>query len=53
MTQIAVDSFHTSDEAEEMIFRSKEVYDGAIPSGNSVTAMNLLKTCKDNRRYEI
>ncbi|WP_321428990.1 thioredoxin domain-containing protein [uncultured Methanolobus sp.] len=38
--------FHTSDEAEEMIFRSKGVYDGAIPSGNSVTAMNLLRLAK-------
>ncbi len=38
--------FHTSDEAEELIFRSKEVYDGAIPSGNSICIMNLLNLAK-------
>jgi uncharacterized protein YyaL (SSP411 family) len=44
--------FHTSDEGEKLIFSSKEVYDGAIPSGNSVCIMNLLKLAKitgDNR----
>ncbi|WP_406659687.1 thioredoxin domain-containing protein [Methanolobus sp. ZRKC3] len=35
--------FHTRDDAEELIFRNKEIYDGAIPSGNSVAALNLLQ----------
>lgn len=34
--------FQTEDASEEMIVRLKEVYDGAMPSGNSVMAMNLL-----------
>lgn len=35
--------FHTSKDSEALLFRSKEVYDGAIPSGNSVSVMNLLR----------
>jgi hypothetical protein len=45
--------FHTSDKAEEMIFRSKGVYDGAIPSGNSVTIMNLLRLAKITGNTEL
>jgi len=35
--------FHTRDDSEKLIFRNKEVYDGATPSGNSVAALNLLQ----------
>lgn len=34
--------YQTEDSSGEMIVRLKEVYDGAIPSGNSVMAMNLV-----------
>ena len=34
--------FYGSD-VEELILRPKEIYDGAIPSANSITAMNLLR----------
>jgi uncharacterized protein YyaL (SSP411 family) len=34
--------FFTTD-GEEIITRKKEIYDGAIPSGNSVSLLNLLK----------
>jgi hypothetical protein len=35
--------FFTPDDGEELLMRQKEVYDGAIPSGNSVAALNLLR----------
>jgi uncharacterized protein YyaL (SSP411 family) len=35
--------YFTSHDAEELISRQKEVYDGAIPSGNSVAMLNLLR----------
>jgi uncharacterized protein YyaL (SSP411 family) len=35
--------FFSADDAEGMLVRTKELYDGAIPSGNSVAMLNLLR----------
>jgi len=35
--------FFTADDGEDLPVRTKEVYDGAIPSGNSVAMLNLLR----------
>ncbi len=35
--------FFTSDDAEELLVRQKEAYDGAMPSGNSVAMANLVR----------
>ncbi|HHX57368.1 MAG TPA: thioredoxin domain-containing protein [Clostridiales bacterium] len=52
LTQKAIDSFYDVDnggfylygsENEQLIVKPKEVYDSAIPSGNSVMCYNLLK----------
>ena len=38
--------FITPDDGEEIIFRKKDIYDGAIPSGNSVAMLNLLRLAR-------
>ena len=38
--------FFTSDIAEELLVRSKEIYDGAIPSGNSVSTNNFIRLAR-------
>ncbi|MHA1270830.1 MAG: thioredoxin domain-containing protein [Candidatus Helarchaeota archaeon] len=42
------------DDGEELLVRQKEIYDGAIPSGNSVAMLNLLRLSKItmNNNYE-
>lgn len=35
--------FYTADDHETLIVRTKDASDGAVPSGNSVQAMNLLR----------
>jgi len=35
--------FFTAEDNEELLTRQKEIYDGAIPSGNSVAMLNLLR----------
>ncbi|MHB1654044.1 MAG: thioredoxin domain-containing protein [Desulfitobacteriaceae bacterium] len=38
--------FLTGSDAEELLFRPKEFYDGALPSGNSVSTLNLLRLAR-------
>ena len=38
--------FLTADDGEKLLVRSKEIYDGAIPSGNSVAALNLVRLAR-------
>ena len=35
--------FFTAHDAEDLLFRAKEIYDGALPSGNSLAALNLIR----------
>ncbi len=35
--------YFTADDAEKLLVRQKDIYDGALPSGNSVAALNLLR----------
>jgi len=35
--------YFTAVDAEKLLFRQKEAYDGAIPSGNSYAALNLIR----------
>ena len=35
--------YFTADDAEELLIREKEIYDGAIPSGNSVAMLNSIR----------
>jgi uncharacterized protein YyaL (SSP411 family) len=35
--------FFTADDSEELLVRQKEIYDGALPSGNAVAFLNLLR----------
>ncbi len=38
--------YFTADDAENILIRKKELYDGAIPSGNSVAMLNLTRLGK-------
>ena len=45
--------FFYGDDAEQLIIRPKEVYDGAVPSGNSVAALNFLRLSHLTGRVEL
>jgi uncharacterized protein YyaL (SSP411 family) len=38
--------FFTPDNGEELLIRQKDAYDGAVPSGNSVAMLNLLRLAR-------
>ncbi|NGP89339.1 thioredoxin domain-containing protein [Fodinibius halophilus] len=46
--------YFTSEEGEELLGRKKEIYDGAMPSSNSVAMLNLLRLGRltGNTRWE-
>jgi len=45
--------FLTAEDGEPLLVRPKEVYDGAIPSGNSVAALVLLRLARLTGRMEL
>jgi len=45
--------FMTAADAEALIVRPKELYDGAIPSGNSVQLLNLIRLARLTGRQEL
>ncbi|MHB8580635.1 MAG: thioredoxin domain-containing protein [Ignavibacteriaceae bacterium] len=46
--------FFTGIGSEELLLRQKEIYDGAVPSGNSIAVLNLLKLGRftGNNKYD-
>ncbi len=38
--------FFSADDAEGMLIRKKEIYDGAVPSGNSAAILNILRLAR-------
>jgi uncharacterized protein YyaL (SSP411 family) len=45
--------FFSADDSEAMLLRKKEFYDGAIPSGNSIAMLNLLRLMHLSGRSEL
>ena len=45
--------YSTADDSEKLLVRHKEIYDGAIPSGNSVAMLNLLRLGRLTARSDL
>ncbi len=45
--------FFAADTLDDLLVRNKEIYDGAIPSGNSVAALNLVRLGRLTERPEL
>jgi uncharacterized protein YyaL (SSP411 family) len=44
--------FYTAVDSEKLLIRRKEIYDGAIPSGNSVASLNFLRLWRITARAD-
>ena len=45
--------FFIADNGEDLLIRQKELYDGAIPSGNSIAMLNLLRLGRITADYDL
>ncbi|MFX1380627.1 MAG: thioredoxin domain-containing protein [Promethearchaeota archaeon] len=45
--------YFTSKDSEQLLTKQKEIYDGAIPSGNSISLLNLLRLSYITGNYEL
>ncbi len=45
--------YFTAEGSERVLVRSKEIYDGAVPSGNSVMMLNLLRLARMTGRSDL
>ncbi|MBA7557575.1 hypothetical protein ES705_50336 [subsurface metagenome] len=45
--------YFTADNSEKLLTRQKEIYDGAIPSGNSIALLNLLRLSYLTGNYKL
>jgi uncharacterized protein YyaL (SSP411 family) len=45
--------FFTADDGEALLVRQRQVYDGAVPSGNSISALNLLRLARLTGRADL
>jgi uncharacterized protein YyaL (SSP411 family) len=45
--------YFTPDDGEDMLVRKKEIYDSAVPSGNSIQMLNLLRISKMTGNEEL
>jgi uncharacterized protein YyaL (SSP411 family) len=45
--------YFTPDDGEELLVRRKEAYDGAVPSGNSVAMLNMLRLARLTARADL
>jgi uncharacterized protein YyaL (SSP411 family) len=45
--------YFTAKDSEELLVRKKEIYDGAVPSGNSVSMLNLIRLSRMTADIEL